>query len=132
MRSQETCQLVLAVVVGGESFSTLNVLGLCMCMGGICIHVFHKYTLLTTAGGNDDQSPEDGDNGGGVGGDGRDAVVVYDKGSEKQVRLSYRSTQSVPLLNEAMADSDSDDSQNANQNSSDIIFDVLKRRDNRR
>lgn len=65
-----------------------------------------------------------------------DTAVSFEKTTNgvQQVNLSkYRKGQSVPLLQADILDSsDSDESGNDNQNGSDVIFDVLKRRDMRR
>lgn len=125
--------LVLAVLFSTDTFSLINVLGLVMCLGGICIHVAHKYSTLSdgkTVGTSDVNTSDNASNGGA----GTALAVAYDKGQrDKAVRLNIRSGQNVPLLNEALADTDSDDdSPNGTNNSNDIIFDVLKRRDTRR
>lgn len=105
-----------------------------MCLGGISIHVFHKYSSLSggKSVGASDVSITDNTSNGGAGA--AVAAVTYDKGQhDKAVRLHIRSGQNVPLLNEALVDTDSDDdSPNGTNNSNDIIFDVLKRRDTRR
>lgn len=125
--------LVLAVLFSTDTFSLINVLGLVMCLGGISIHVAHKYSTLSggkTVGASDVNITDNTSNGGA----GTAVAVTYDKGQrDKAVRLNFRSGQNVPLLNEALADTDSDDeSPNGTNNSNDIIFDVLKRRDTRR
>lgn len=126
--------LVLAVLFSTDTFSLINVLGLVMCLGGISIHVVHKYSTLS--GGKpvnaSDVNTIDITSNGGAGA--AVGAVTYDKGQrDKAVRLNIRSGQNVPLLNEALADTDSDDdSPNGTNNSNDIIFDVLKRRDTRR
>lgn len=65
-----------------------------------------------------------------------DTTVTFEKATNglQQVNLKkYRKDQSVPLLQADILDStDSDASENGNQNGSDVIFDVLKRRDMRR
>lgn len=116
----------MAVEINGDQLSALNVLGLILCLGGICSHVLHKYTTLTANTASGGLASDNADNATGV--------VTYEnhKVRDKQVRLNYRTGQAIPLLDEAIAESDTDDSQNENQNSSDIIFDVLKRRDIRR
>lgn len=123
--------LVLAVLFSTDTFSLINVLGLAMCLGGISIHVVHKYSTLSGGKPVDDVNTTDNTTNGGAG---AAVAVTYDKGQrDKAVRLNFRSGQNVPLLNEALADTDSDDdSPNGTNNSNDIIFDVLKRRDTRR
>lgn len=153
---KEICQLVLAVELAGDRLSALNVVGLVMCLGGICSHVLHKYRTMvrsgartvdvtgTTSAANGSlanvprsRGHADGDDGkaaagvGGVGGSGESTTAVP--------LLNWRSggQQSVPLLNGSLDDSDDDDGEDGEasggqRNSSDIIFDVLKRRDTRR
>lgn len=122
---QEICQLVLAIELDGDQLTPLNVLGLIMCLGGICCHVIHKYYMMTTSGEYKDNATLD-----------VDTSVSFEKtmNGGQQVNLSkYRKDQSVPLLQADMLNSsDSDESGNDNQNGSDVIFDVLKRRDMRR
>lgn len=152
---KEICQLVLAVELAGDRLSALNVLGLVMCLGGICSHVLHKYRMMlrsgartvdvtgTTSAANGSlanvprsRGHADGDDGkaggsAGTGGGGAESTTAVPL-------LSWRSNgqQSVPLLNGSLDDSDEDDEEDGGaggrQNSSDIIFDVLKRRDTRR
>lgn len=54
--------------------------------------------------------------------------------NKQNIRLDYFSAQKKPLLDSTddALHSDSDDTQNNDQNASEVIFDVLKRRDNRR
>lgn len=122
--SQEICQLVLAIELDGDQLTSLNVLGLIMCLGGICCHVIHKYYVMTSSEYKENMKAD------------VDTSVSFEKSTNgvQQVNLSkYRKDQSVPLLQADILDSsDSDESGNDNQNGSDVIFDVLKRRDMRR
>lgn len=54
--------------------------------------------------------------------------------NKQNIRLDYFSAQKTPLLDSTddALQSDSDDTQNNDQNASEVIFDVLKRRDARR
>lgn len=92
-----------------------------MCLGGICSHVIHKYYVMTSS----ENTTLD-----------VDTTVSFEKATNglQQVNLKkYRKDQSVPLLQADILEStDSDASENDNQNGSDVIFDVLKRRDMRR
>ena len=56
---KEVCQLVLAVKWKGDQLSTVNVLGLVLCLGGIVCHVAHKYSMFTSA--NERPGTENGD-----------------------------------------------------------------------
>lgn len=135
---KEICQLVLAVQVGGDTLTMMNILGLIMCLGGICCHVSHKFSTYSF--------------------DRNEGSVTYDNKKRSKInfeqitstnqqsggqqsyhnsQLNRTSGQRIPLLDSTdqigcNSDSDDDDSQNGNQNSSEVIFDVLKRRDTRR
>lgn len=95
-----------------------------MCLGGICCHVIHKYYVMTSGEYGESTKVD------------ADTAVSFEKATNgvTQVNLKkYRKDQSVPLLQADMLEStDSDASENDNQNGSDVIFDVLKRRDMRR
>lgn len=118
--------------LNGDLLSPLNVVGLVMCLAGISSHVVHKYRTLVNSGKraglaaamNGDILADPSD-------DGEDCVV-YDRNQadHQPVRVG----QHIPLLDEAgQVDSDSDDQNSpAKQTSSDVIFDVLNRRNARR
>lgn len=89
----------------------MNILGLVMCLGGICCHLIHKYSLILKLDvqTEEDESPRNGvSNGNGI---------------------IKSSGQRVPLLDSQLLETDSDDENSNEQNSSEVIFDVLKRRD---
>lgn len=141
---KEICQLVLAVEINGEELSLYNLIGLILCLGGITAHVIYKYWTLT------DNQPEREshiksecqydmknqystkfdkpalNNGGPTEGkftntNGTNVVLAYNAGGQK-----------APLLN---YDSESDDDANENEmdsRSAEILFDILKRRDETR
>lgn len=55
---------------------------------------------------------------------------VNGNATKQNVKLNYFSNQHTPLLDSDEAEhSESDDSQDAQQNASEVIFDILKRRD---
>ncbi|XP_014100270.1 solute carrier family 35 member C2 isoform X2 [Bactrocera oleae] len=134
---KDICQLALGVELNGDQLSLINVLGLVVCLAGICMHLLHKYLTLTkieslemgeeegelrfnetsissTANSNNHQTSGNAGPGGNV-----LSTVLQKK----------HSSQTIPLLEQ----SDSDDSNNDNERSaSDVIFDVLKRRDMQR
>ncbi|XP_020717684.1 solute carrier family 35 member C2 [Ceratitis capitata] len=134
---KDICQLALGVELNGDQLSLINVFGLVVCLAGICMHLLHKYLTLTRTE-ELDMGDDDGDfhftesnispttNGNGhqtgfnAGASGNALTNVMQK---------KHSSQTVPLLEQ----SDSDDSNNDNeQSASDVIFDVLKRRDMQR
>lgn len=136
---KEICQLVLAVEINGDQLSFMNIMGLVMCLGGICCHVVHKYSIVLRnrslnngAGGNSCKSSNS------TGSSSNNNGLLFSDGKSQghhQLEIKYRSSQKVPLLlsDANLDDSDnSDDSQNDNQSASEVIFDVLKRRDTRK
>lgn len=116
----------------------LNMLGLVVCMSGISFHVFHKFCMSKPV--NHHKIPNISDN----------TLMISSKPYEhhhqlnmdgsnvnpnkQNIRLNYFSAQKKPLLDSTddALHSDSDDTQNNDQNASEVIFDVLKRRDARR
>ncbi|XP_053955392.1 solute carrier family 35 member C2 [Anastrepha ludens] len=134
---KDICQLSLGVEINGDQLNLINVFGLIVCLAGICMHLLHKYLTFTKMEAlNMDE--EDGDlhfnetsispvingnsheSGGNSIAGGNVITAVLQK---------KHSSQTVPLLEQ----SDSDDSNNDNeQSASDVIFDVLKRRDMQR
>lgn len=138
---KDICQLVLAVDLNGDRMSPLNVCGLVMCLGGIGSHVWHKYQTLMRKTG-------DGDSDGlttssATASSSSSGSMLSNGGGDKSLPMMWRSptstsgnTQAVPLLDN-ISDSDDDDDDvggvggrnGRQQSSSEIIFDVLKRRD---
>lgn len=109
-------QLVLAVEVLGDQLSPINIMGLVLCLCGICCHVAHKYTTYIRM-----KSEE---------------VFIVNNDSmsnniSTNVKFRNNTAQSIPLLDSNdLNNSDSEGSHNSdNQNASDVIFDILKRRD---
>lgn len=105
-------------------------LGLVMCLGGIACHIIHKFSATKTI----QTVPIISDNGGGPitpASCEQQLQVNYVNGNvcKQNVKFNYFSNQHTPLLDSDAADnSDSDNSREA-QNDSEVIFDVLKRRD---
>lgn len=115
--------------INGDQLTLLNVLGLILCLGGICCHVIHKYTMFTS---HSSSSVEKSDNDRQLVPSGYEKTTIRNE-HDAPIKLNYRSGQNVPLLNEDFDDSDSDDLLNDKKNDSDVVlFDVLKRRDTRR
>uniref|UniRef100_A0A182PP50 Sugar phosphate transporter domain-containing protein n=1 Tax=Anopheles epiroticus TaxID=199890 RepID=A0A182PP50_9DIPT len=163
---KEICQLILAVELNDEHLSTVNVLGLVMCLGGICCHVVHKFLTYrdetakssltsldkSTGGYIEDHDDEDDDmrpsaggplggkNGGlkfGNGGTGSSSTGGSVGGARFKTSGQYR-----PLLVNEARDADdsdhlvvenrnylSDDSEQEENGTQDVLFDILKRRE---
>lgn len=131
---QEIFQLVLAVVYydDGDQMSTVNMLGLVMCLSGITCHIVHKFSTskiiqtipIISDGGINPTSRE------------QPLQVNYTNYANGNVakqtmKPKYYSNQHIPLLDsdDAGNTETDDDSQDTQQNASEVIFDILKRRD---
>lgn len=90
----------------------MNILGLVMCLGGICCHLIHKYSLIIK---NDVQTEEE------------EVIESFPRNNTNGTVKSLG--QRVPLLDSQLLETDTDDDNSNEQNSSEVIFDVLKRRD---
>lgn len=145
---KEICQLVLAVEINGEALSLYNLIGLVLCLGGITGHVIYKYWTLTgnapereviesechydmnnqystkfdkinrssmVSGTLNEAKPSMNVNGTSV-------VIAYNAGNQEE-----------PLLNYTDSDEDKDDvDDEMDSKSAEILFDILKRRDETR
>lgn len=121
---KEVCQLVLAVELNGDQLSLMNLLGLIMCLGGIVMHVRTKYVAAKSSDLSAMSTISALD---------KSHTVSYSNSGNGSGLKSTRAGQSIPLLDsDDLADSDSDTLPPHHQNASEVIFDVLKRRDNRR
>lgn len=93
----------------------MNILGLVMCLGGICCHLIHKYSLIIK---NDVQIEEE------------EVAETFSRNNINSANGQVKSLgQRVPLLDSQLLETDTDDDNSNEQNSSEVIFDVLKRRD---
>ncbi|XP_075159734.1 uncharacterized protein K02A2.6 isoform X1 [Haematobia irritans] len=127
-------QLALAVVYNGDQLTLINCLGLIVCLAGICCHIVHKYSSLTK---NEEQNSS---------GDDDSFDLHYNEatimGSSTQqmddsTNFAFNTTKkhsslTVPLLEETDSDDADGDGSLNKENSSDVIFDILKRRDMQR
>ncbi|XP_043646772.1 solute carrier family 35 member C2 [Drosophila teissieri] len=122
---KDICQLALAVTIKKDHLSVINTIGLAICLAGIFCHLLHKYSnmkemqkLQELSLENDHEESSPGEykfNGG-------SAIVG--------VHVKSHSTLTVPLLEQT--DSEDESGPSNKQNASDVIFDVLKRRDMQR
>ncbi|KAI8038962.1 solute carrier family 35 member C2 [Drosophila gunungcola] len=128
---KDICQLALAVTLKNDHLSVINYIGLVICLAGIVCHLLHKYTSMkeTQRLQKDLQSDNDVEESTSPGeykfNEGGSAIVG--------VHVKSHSTLTVPLLEQTDSEDDSGNDPNSNkQNASDVIFDVLKRRDMQR
>uniref|UniRef100_A0A182ITB7 Sugar phosphate transporter domain-containing protein n=2 Tax=Anopheles atroparvus TaxID=41427 RepID=A0A182ITB7_ANOAO len=143
---KEICQLVLAVKLNHEYLSTVNVLGLVMCLGGICCHVVHKFVTyreesskLTSLASVDKSSSyqEDHDE---EDEEAKNGSLKFGNGGNAGAR--FKGGQYRPLLVNEMRDADdsdhlvvenrnylSDDSEQGENDTQDVLFDILTRRE---
>ncbi|XP_062130624.1 solute carrier family 35 member C2 [Drosophila sulfurigaster albostrigata] len=120
---KDICQLALAVAYKGDQLSSINLVGLGVCLAGICCHLWHKYTSMAML--NKQQLALQLDN------DGEDMSAEYEfnKSNSSAGASGSHATLSVPLLEQTDSDDDSANDSANKQNASDVIFDVLKRRE---
>ncbi|KAH8415532.1 hypothetical protein KR222_002463 [Zaprionus bogoriensis] len=127
---KDICQLALAVAFKGDKLSPINLVGLAVCLAGICCHLLHKYNGMAQL--NKQQLAMQMDK------DGEDMSAEYDfnKGSVlvgvHGNAMGSHGALSVPLLEQTDSEEDSGNDGANKQNASDVIFDVLKRRDMQR
>uniref|UniRef100_A0A182NM34 Sugar phosphate transporter domain-containing protein n=1 Tax=Anopheles dirus TaxID=7168 RepID=A0A182NM34_9DIPT len=157
---KEICQLVLAVKLNkDEHLSTVNLLGLVMCLGGICCHVVHKFIVYREETARSSLSSLD--KAGGGGGVGAVGGYIEDHDDEDEESRStgingalkfgnggaasgtrFKGGQYRPLLVNEARDADdsdhlvvenrnylSDDSEQEENGTQDVLFDILKRRE---
>lgn len=123
--------------MNGDQLSHTNLIGLALCLGGIGCHVIHKFTSNKdsfkshTAG---DMNLEFNDNRLLESNNTNQGHSYNSNNNKPQIKLNYFSGQNLPLLESTDENtySDSEYSQLDAQNASEVIFDVLKRRDGNR
>lgn len=128
---KDICQLALAVAYKGDQLTPINLVGLGVCLAGICCHLWHKYSNISQV--NKQQLALQLDN------DSEDISAEYEFNKNSAIvgvhgneASSRAHTLSVPLLEQTDSEEDSANDSLNKQSASDVIFDVLKRRDMQR
>lgn len=139
---KEICQLVLAVELYGDQLSLINVLGLFMCLGGICCHVVNKFCTYTdeqqTVDGSTNYDDDEDDNGLVT----RSGIAPKYKPNFDMVTARFKAgAQHKPLLENEGHEGEgselvvnnrnyiSDDSDQGHNKAQDVLFDILTRRE---
>uniref|UniRef100_A0A1A9UJJ0 Sugar phosphate transporter domain-containing protein n=1 Tax=Glossina austeni TaxID=7395 RepID=A0A1A9UJJ0_GLOAU len=128
-------QLALAVELNGDQLTLINVLGLIVCLAGICCHLLHKYSMLTKIEDFQtyDETNEMHFNDNSINASNANVNVAGVNNESTSSSFSFlnkqHSSQMVPLLEETDSEDDGTDHNGPKVNSSDVIFDILKRRD---
>lgn len=144
---KEICQLVLAVELNGEQLGFYNLIGLILCLGGITSHVIYKYWLLTdniperitaepechydmnnqySTKYNKNKRTSNSNVNTGLNGNASEIKPSMNNGAS--VVIAYN--QKEPLLNYDGTESESNDEMDSK--SAEVLFDILKRRDETR
>ncbi|XP_070507377.1 solute carrier family 35 member C2 [Chironomus tepperi] len=145
---KEICQLVLAVELNGEQLGFYNLIGLILCLGGITSHVIYKYWLLTdniperiivepechydmnnqysTKYDKNKRTSNNSNVNTGLNGNVNEMKPSMNNGAS--VVIAYN--QKEPLLNYDDTESESNDEMDSK--SAEVLFDILKRRDETR
>lgn len=144
---KEICQLVLAVEINNEQLSLYNLIGLVLCLGGITSHVIFKYWMMTdntpervqtdsTEGShydmNNQYSTKFDKRGGSAIANGNVNEIKTSTSNGTSVVIAYNAgNQKAPLLNYDGTDTDDDDNE-MDSKSAEVLFDILKRREETR
>lgn len=137
----------MAVKLYGDELSFVNVLGLVMCLGGICCHVVHKFLTYTDEQHSNEPpisyDDDEDESGPGVSKNGLSPKYNPKFDLTHMARFSSAAGgQHRPLLvndNREAEDSDhlvvnnrnyvSDDSDQGDHDAQDVLFDILQRRE---
>lgn len=121
---KEICQLVLAVEFNHDQLTLINILGLVLCLGGILCHIINKYWAYTIEQDERAQSvqfePQRN----------KRSVNGNTDIQSNNIKAHHHISQKAPLLEDDALDfTDSDDQ---NEETSNVIYDIKHRRDIRR
>lgn len=114
LSSQEVCTLILAVETG-DRMNLINVMGLFFCLGGIIFHVLHKSTIASRRSNVNEF----------------DGNLFNTEGDAKQsdngldLRVPLLADSSVMFMSGNIYSTDESD-----EDSSNVLFNILQRRDN--
>lgn len=150
---KEICQLVLAVEINNEQLSLYNLIGLVLCLGGITSHVINKYWMMT------DNTPErlnsvdsnechnydmnnqystkfdkrGNESGAGSLANGNLNEIKTSSSNGTSVVIAYNAgNQKASLLNYDGSDTEDDVENAMDSKSAEVLFDILKRREETR
>ncbi|KAH8349996.1 hypothetical protein KR084_011021 [Drosophila pseudotakahashii] len=125
---KDICQLALAVTLKKDQLSVINYIGLVICLAGIVCHLLHKYTSMKETQRQQKDLDFDNDQD-----ESSPGEYKFNEGSViVGVHVKSHSTLTVPLLEQTDSEDESGHDASNKQNASDVIFDVLKRRDMQR
>ncbi|XP_016966562.3 solute carrier family 35 member C2 [Drosophila biarmipes] len=125
---KDICQLALAVTLKKDQLSVINYIGLVICLAGIVCHLLHKYTSMKESQRQQKEMEFDNDQE-----ESSPGEYKFNEGSAiVGVHVKSHSKLTVPLLEQTDSEDESGHDASNKQNASDVIFDVLKRRDMQR
>lgn len=120
------------MALNGDQMSAMNIVGLAVCLGGISLHVIHKTCSSHTLR----KQPLIADLGSTVTTKTFEQNMLMNSpsaaGKQNNIRLGKYTSHKTPLLDDAEDILHSDSDASYGHNNSDVLFDVLKRRDLRR
>lgn len=114
---KELIQLTIAVSINSEILSGYNDVGLVLCLGGICLHVVHKYFI-------DDRGEMDVN----------EADNPNIQMTSSRLPTSWSSSKNHGKLHKTplLMSSDESNSDSEREDSNEILFDIVSRREDRR
>ncbi|XP_063978558.1 solute carrier family 35 member C2 [Diachasmimorpha longicaudata] len=117
---KELCTVVLAVEFKGDEMSGLNAIGLLVCLGGITLHVIQKILLHKKQMSDNLELHSNSVT--------SNTSTFDDTGGTNVPLLNEKSTSLTNLLSSNFSTDDEDDFKDKDNNS-DVLFDILQRRE---